>query len=320
MKIGMVSDSLAHLGFEQMLDQAAAMGVQGIEVNTGNWSGAPHLDLAQLLGDAGARTRFRGAFQSRGLELVALNANGNQLHPTDGARQLGVLHDTLRLAGELGVDKVCLMSGLPAGGPDDRMPNWVVSSWPPETQQILRWQWNEKLLPCWAELAALAQASGVRKLCVELHGNQLVYNVPSLLRLRREIGPLVGANLDPSHLMWMGADPLAAVDALGDAILHVHAKDTFLNASRQATTSLLENGSLDDIPARSWSYITLGYGHDEAWWRAFCYRLRMVGYDGWLAIEHEDVLLSRLEGVRRSVALLQAVAPVEVSDFVPQVV
>ena len=83
----------------------------------------------------------------------------------------------------------------------------------------------------------------------------------------------------------------------------------------QATTSLLENGSLVDIPARSWSYITLGYGHGESWWREFCYRLRMVGYDGWLSIEHEDVVLSRLEGARRSVELLKAMVPREVSDF-----
>ena len=38
--------------------------------------------------------------------------------------------------------------------------------------------------------------------------------------------PTVGANFDPSHLFWMGADPLAATRALGDAIYHVHAKDT----------------------------------------------------------------------------------------------
>ncbi len=78
--------------------------------------------------------------------------------------------------------------------------------------------------------------------------------------------------------------------------------------------------SLTDIPARARSYITLGYGHDEAWWKDFCYRLRMVGYDGWLSIDHDDVLLSRREGVRRSVALLQAVAPVELSDFTLQAV
>ena len=73
-----------------------------------------------------------------------------------------------------------------------------------------------------------------------------------------------------------------------------------------------------DIPGRAWSYITLGYGHGESWWRDFSYRLRMVGYDGWLSIEHEDVMLSRIEGVRRSVELLKASAPAEPSDFKPQ--
>jgi sugar phosphate isomerase/epimerase len=320
MKIGMVSDSLAHLPFEAMLDAARELGVEGVEVNTGNFSSAPHLDLEGLLASAGARRDFLAAFETRGLALIALNANGNQLHPAEGERQSAVLHDTIRLAGLLGVDKVCLMSGLPAGGPQDRTPNWIVSSWPPETGRIVAWQWQEKLLPYWRNLSKLAADSGVRRLAVELHGNQLVYNVPSLLRLREAIGPVVGANLDPSHLMWMGADPIAAIDALGDAIFHVHAKDTFLNKPRQATTSLLENGGLTDVAARSWSYVTLGYGHDESWWRAFCYRLRMVGYDGWLAIEHEDVMLSRLEGVRRSVDLLRAVAPVEASDYAPEAI
>ena len=37
--------------------------------------------------------------------------------------------------------------------------------------------------------------------------------------------------------------------------------------------------------------------------------------DGWLSIEHEDVVLSRLEGARRSVELLKAVVPRDVSDF-----
>jgi sugar phosphate isomerase/epimerase len=249
--------------------------------------------------------------------LIGLNANGNQLHPTDGERQSKVLHDTVLLAGELGVRKVCLMSGLPAGGPGDQLPNWVVSSWPPETQTILKWQWEEKLLPYWRDLAALAKRSGVTQLCVELHGNQVVYNVPSLLRLRREIGDIVCANLDPSHLMWMGADPLSAIDALGPAIGHVHAKDTFINATVCALTSRLENGSLIDIPRRAWSYITLGYGHGEGWWRDFCYRLRMNSYDGWLSIEHEDVMLSRIEGVRRSVDVLKSAAPAEESDFKP---
>jgi sugar phosphate isomerase/epimerase len=320
MKIGIVSDSLAHLSFSSMLDTAARLGIEGIEINTGNWSSAPHLELAAMLTKPSAQRDFLKALADRGLKLIGFNVNGNQLHPTDGQRQSKVVNDTIQLAGILGVTKICLMSGLPAGGPNDRMPNWVVSSWPPETQTILKWQWEENLLPYWRKLAAVAAENGVEQLCVELHGNQLVYNVPSFLRLRREIGPTVGANLDPSHLMWMGADPIAAVDALGSAIYHVHAKDTFVNQSICATTSRLENGSLMDIPARSWSYITLGYGHSEGWWRDFCYRLRMNGYDGWLSIEHEDVMLSRVEGVRRSVDVLKAVAPTEASDFALQTV
>ena len=137
-------------------------------------------------------------------------------------------------------------------------------------------------------------------------------------KLREAVGPVIGANLDPSHLFWMGADPLVAAEALGEAIYHVHAKDTLLNAPVQATTSLLENGSLMDIPARSWSYITLGFGHGEEWWRQFCYRLKMAGYDGWLSIEHEDVLLNSLEGLEKSVALLQGVMPAAPADYQPQ--
>jgi sugar phosphate isomerase/epimerase len=266
---------------------------------------------------AEARSEFLRAFADRGLDVISLNANGNPLHPTDPA-QGRCLKDTIRVAGEMGIKTVCTMSGLPAGSAKDRMPNWVVSSWPPETQAILRYQWQDVLLPFWTEIAALARECGVERIALELHGNQCVYNVPSLIKLRQAIGPVIGANLDPSHLFWMSADPLVAAEALGDAIYHVHAKDTMLNAPVQARTSLLENGSLMDIPARSWSYITLGFGHGEEWWRQFCYRLKMAGYDGWLSIEHEDVLLSNIEGLEKSVALLNNVMPVRASEYRPQ--
>jgi sugar phosphate isomerase/epimerase len=317
MKLGFVSDSLGGLPFSDMLDHARRMGVSGVEINTGGWSTAPHFDLATMLKDASARAAFLDAFSKRDLEVISLNANGNPLHPTDPA-QGQCLRDTIRVAGAMGITTVCAMSGLPAGSADDTVPNWVVSSWPPETQTILKYQWEDVLFPYWTEIAALSREHGVTRIALELHGNQCVYNVPSLLKLRDAIGPVIGANLDPSHLFWMGADPLVAAETLGEAIHHVHAKDTMLNAPVQATTSLLENGSLMDIPARSWSYITLGFGHGEEWWRQFCYRLRMAGYDGWLAVEHEDVLLNSLEGLEKSVTLLQGIMPAAVSDYKPQ--
>ena len=314
MKLGFVSDSLSGMLFQEMLDHATRMGVSGIEVNTGGWSTAPHFNLALMKQSAEARKGFLKAFNERELEVISLNANGNTLHPTDPA-QGECLRDTIRVAGEMGIKTVCTMSGLPAGNETDTMPNWIVSSWPPETQEILNYQWEEVLFPFWTEIVALAKENGVERIALELHGNQCVYNVPTLLKLRKVVGSIVGANLDPSHLFWMGADPLVAAEALGEAVFHVHAKDTLLNGPVQAINSLLENGSLMDIPARSWSYITLGFGHGEEWWRQFCYRLKMAGYDGWLSIEHEDVLLNSLEGLEKSVALLQAVMPVNTSDF-----
>lgn len=319
MKIGFVSDSLGGLSFEDMLDNAARIGVSGVEVNTGGWSTAPHFDLAKMKADARARRSFLKAFETRGLEVISLNANGNPTHPTD-LKQGECLKDTIRVAGDMGLKTVCTMSGLPAGRKGDLMPNWVVASWPPETRTILDYQWNEVLIPFWTEIAEIARASGVERIALELHGSQCVYNVPTLLRLRDAIGPLIGENLDPSHLFWMGADPLVAAEALGGAVHHVHAKDTMLNTRVQATTSLLENGALSDISARSWSYITLGFGHGEEWWRQFCYRLKMGGYDGWLSIEHEDILLNSLEGLEKSVALLNGVMPVAASDYQPQAI
>jgi len=213
MKLGFVSDSLGRMAFDALLDTAARLGVSGIEVNTGGCSTAPHFDLKAMKASADDRRAFASAFKSRGLEIIALNANGNPLHPTQ-PQQGECLKDTIRIAGEMGVKTVCTMSGLPAGRAGDLMPNWVVSSWPPETQEILRYQWDEKLLPFWTETAALAKECGVERVALELHGSQCVYNVPSLLKLRTAIGPVVGANLDPSHLFWMGADPLVAAEAL----------------------------------------------------------------------------------------------------------
>jgi sugar phosphate isomerase/epimerase len=315
MKLCAVCDSLGHLSFQEAAKASAELGLAALEIGMGNWSAAPHANLQALLERKDERQKFLSVLEQNGLALAALNCSGNQLHPVDGERQSKVVYDTVRVAEMLGVDTLVLMSGLPAGGPNDVRPNWVTCAWPLENGEILDWQWNEKLLPYWQKLAAFAREHGIKKFCIEMHGNQLVYNVPTLRRLRKEIGPIVGANLDPSHLFWMGADPLAAVDALGDAIHHVHAKDTAMNEAALSLTGRLETIGHEKVKARAWNYITLGYGHGDQWWRAFCYRLRQNGYDGWLSIEHEDIVLSRMEGLRKSVELLKGTLIDEASDY-----
>ena len=226
MKIGMITDSVGSLDFDAMLALAARLGLDAVEFACGNWSPAPHIDRVALLEDGGNRCDFLHRISEHGLVISALNCSGNPLHPGEEGRQHDrVTHETIRLAGLLGVERVVLMSGCP-GAPGDAHPNWITVQWPAETRAILKYQWNEVLVPYWRDLVAFAAGHGVRRLCLELHGQQCVYNVRTLLALRDRVGEAVGANFDPSHLMWMGADPIAAIRALGNAIYHVHAKDT----------------------------------------------------------------------------------------------
>jgi sugar phosphate isomerase/epimerase len=286
-KVGLYSDSLFRLSVEEFLDAAAAAELDSVEFGTGCWSSSPHLKLDELLHSARQRDELRASLVERGLCISALNCSGNPLQPgATGQRHDEITRKTIALAELLDVDRVVMMSGCPAA-PGDAAPNWIVVSWPPELTRILEWQWNEVVFPYWRQLATLAAGKG-RRLCLELHGQQCVYNVESFFRLREAVGPTVGVNFDPSHLFWMGADPLAAIRALGDAIYHVHAKDVRIEPANAGRNGLLDAKPVLPVGPRSWNFVSVGKGHDAAFWRKFVLALRDVGYDDVLSIEHED--------------------------------
>jgi sugar phosphate isomerase/epimerase len=319
MKLGLITDSVSHLSFESALDLAKEHGLSSVEIATGNWSEAPHADLPTLVSSADARAEFADKISSRGLILSALCANGNQLHPVEGPQHDEVVRKTIELASDLGVPTVVMMSGLPGGARGDSTPNWITTSWPPETLKVLDYQWNEVAIPYWRELAALARDKGVR-LAIEACGSQLVYSVSTMLRLIDAVGDdVVGANLDPSHLMWMGADIPTVIRALGSAIYHVHAKDIRVDRPNAHRDGLLDTLPIERAGDRAWNYVTLGLGHPGGvtFWSDFVYTLRSVGYDGTLNIEHEDTLVNSVEGVGRAANLLKQIVLVESPDWKP---
>jgi sugar phosphate isomerase/epimerase len=320
MKIGMVTDSLGHLSLDELLPTAAELGLECLEFACGNWSTAPHLNLDRMLESEAARREFMAKLRDHGLEISALNCSGNQLAPGEaGKRHDEVVRKTFRLGSLMGIDRVVMMSGLP-GGPGDKNPNWITTAWPPQATEILNWQWDQVAIPYWRELAQLGRDLGVSRIAIEIHGGQLVYNTSSMIKLREAAGETVGANLDPSHMMWMGGEPLTAVRVLGEAIFYAHAKDTRIDPANAGPNTCLETRPNDRVAERSWNYVTLGYGHGEAWWRDFAMLLRSVGYDDVLSIEHEDYLTEPLEGVRKSIELLQRVIPRAPASYaVPQV-
>jgi len=108
-------------------------------------------------------------------------------------------------------------------------------------------------------------------------------------------------------MFWHGIGPVAAIRILGDAIFHVHAKDTQMYPANLPRTGVLDTRKYTDERNRAWIFRTCGYGHDAGWWREFVSTLRMFGYDYVLSIEHEDSLMSAEEGLAKAASFLHEI-------------
>lgn len=296
MKLSMITDCWGNLDRETVFKRMHDYNFDGWEITTGNWSRAPHFNLDAFLESEDERSRLREQLAIYDLAISALNCSGNPvLYP----EHLEVTKKTFAAAQMLGVKKIVMMSGLPAGAPGDKTPTWITTSWPPETETILEYQWDT-LLEFWATLKDEASAYGIEKIALENHGFQLVYNVETLFRLRASIGNLIGLNLDPSHMFWMGVDPISAARALGDAIYHVHLKDVRIEQAMAERNGLLDTKTIDQFANRSWNYVAVGAGHDVTWWRTFVSTVYMQGYDDFFSLEMEDLTVDVDSGVKWS--------------------
>lgn len=323
MHISLMTDSLGKLTFDEMLDTAAMLDIETLEIPTGGYSNAPHMNIERLLSSKEARGDYMSAIESRGLKLEVLNCNGNQLSPgVTGEKDALLVEQTFQLAELLGVEKIAMMSGLPGGGPDAKYPNWVTCCWPPVMLEMLDYQWNEVGIPYWEKTVRLAEKHGIKQIALEIHPTGIVYNVPTLLRLRNAVGPMVGANLDPSHLFFMGMDPIRAAKVLGKerAIYHVHAKDTHIERDVADLNGNYEEAAYLSTPAyeRSWTYCALGYGHDVYWWKRYLMTLLEFGYDGPLSLEIEDVVMPSVVATAKSADILREAMPRDYTRDFPE--
>ena len=301
MRIGLFLALFGERPLEEALDAAAAAGCELVEV--ASRASSPHCRPAELLADADARAKLAEAVSRRGLAISALSCHGNPLHPAGvvAAAADRDFRESVLLAGELGVGTVITFSGCPGESERSLRPSWVTCSWPDDYPETLEWQWRERVLPYWVEVGEFAGRHGVR-VAIEPHPGFVVYNTASMLRLREAAGASVGVNFDPSHLFWQQMDPIACARALGDAVFHVHAKDTGFDERVLARDGVLETRRDE---GRAWIFRSVGEGHPVAFWRDLVGALREVGYDGALSIEHEDPLLPPEEGLARAVATLR---------------
>ncbi|HEY0162924.1 MAG TPA: sugar phosphate isomerase/epimerase [Edaphobacter sp.] len=307
MRVGVFTPLLSQLPLDVVLKKLKSYEIQTVELGTGNYPGDAHCKLSMLENPA-ELAMFKSTIEDNGFSISALSCHGNSLHPDKAVREamLKTSRQTILLAEKLGVKTVVDFSGCPGDSPAATAPNWVTCPWPPEYLKVLDWQWNEVVAPFWVEHAKFAADHGVR-IAIEMHPGFVAYNPETLLKLRSIAGSNVGCNYDPSHMFWQNIDPIAAVRVLGDAIFHVHAKDTQIYTANLPRTGVLDTKPYTDERNRSWIFRTCGYGHDAEWWKEFVSTLRMFGYDDVLSIEHEDSLLSPEEGLTKASKFLNEI-------------
>lgn len=309
MKLGVLTVPLGSMPLKEAAEYLAGLGVQALELGAGGCPGKAHLDPEKLLGHKDKIDEVKKIMKDNNLEISVLSTHGNAVHPNKEIAKM--YHDdfenTVRLANELEVDTVVTFSGCPGDCENSKYPNWVTCPWPDDFLDILNWQWNEVLIPYWQKEVEFVKKYGVTKVAFEMHPGFCVYNPTSLLKIREAVGNTIGANVDPSHLIWQGIDVPSAIRALEGAIYHFHAKDTKIYRPNCDVKGVLDTDHYGTEKTRSWLFRSLGYGNDYGFWKDIISTLRLVGYEGAVSIEHEDSLMSSKEGLEKAIAFLKEV-------------
>jgi sugar phosphate isomerase/epimerase len=95
-------------------------------------------------------------------------------------------------------------------------------------------------------------------------------------------------NFDPSHLLWLGIDPVNAVRPYIDHVAHVQAKDIELFAGPRDRYGFFGKAVDREDPWDTgwWRYRIPGLGQVD--WVRLVDALYEGGYDGTVSVEHED--------------------------------
>ncbi|GAK03034.1 inosose isomerase [Geomicrobium sp. JCM 19037] len=311
MKIGLFTVLFQNLTTPEMIEKVSNLGIEAIELGTGNFPGDAHCQVDELLNSETAREQFLNKLRDANIEISGLSCQGNPIHPdsTIASTHHEILEKTILLAKKLGISVVNCFSGCPGDHENARHPNWITCAWPAEYAEIREWQWEHSIVPYWKKQAKFAEDYGV-KIALEMHPGFAVYNPETLMELRKRTGSTnIGANFDPSHLIWQGIDPVVAIKYLGSeqAIFHFHAKDTYLDRSNINVNGVLDTKDYRRGLERAWTFRTVGYGMSESMWKNMLSALSMVNYTGVLSIEHEDQYASIEEGLARALEFLKRI-------------
>ncbi|WP_394843909.1 TIM barrel protein [Pendulispora brunnea] len=279
MKLGFLTACLPGLSLEHIAAWAQAHGYESLEVAAWPLQGdrpftATHI-AAENMGDAEI-ARVQGIAQRHGLTLSSLAYYDNNLHPdpAERARVHAHVRCCIDAAASLGVPTVGTFVG--------RDPTRSVSENLREAERVFR------------PLVEHAGARGVKIVienCVmegwhpDGYPGNLAYS-PELWEWMFDVGLYL--NFDPSHLVWLGIDPIAAVRPYIHRIAHAQAKDieTFPALQNRYGFYGKMRDRKDAWDMGWWRYRVPGLGQVD--WVRLVDVLYEGGFDGALSVEHED--------------------------------
>jgi sugar phosphate isomerase/epimerase len=277
----MLTACLPNRSLEDIASWAAGAGYEALEVAAWPDLGdrpftATHL-RAEDFGEREAE-QVRALFDQHGLMLSSLAFYDNNLHPDADERKAINEHVTKC------IDAAALLGCPTVGTFVGRDPSKSVAENLREAEEIF---------PRLVERAGERGVKIVIENCVmegwhpDGYPGNLAYS-PELWEWMFSLGLYL--NFDPSHLMWMGIDPVEALKPYVDRIPHAQAKDIQLFPAERNRYGW--PGRAVDRPdpwdVGWWRYRVPGLG--EVDWVRLVDALYEGGFDGALSVEHEDPL------------------------------
>jgi sugar phosphate isomerase/epimerase len=279
MKLGFLTACLPKLSLEEIADWAVAHGYESLEVAAWPDLGerpfiATHLNVENLSPDY--LSDVKNIFNSRGIELSSIAFYDNNLHPDQKTRD-DVNNHVLKCidaAAALGVETVGTFVGRDWNKPVRENLAMAVDVFKP--------------------LVSHANSKGVKIIienCVmegwhpDGYPGNLAYS-PELWEWMFELGLYL--NFDPSHLVWMGIDPVKAIKPYLSHIPHAQAKDIQIDLARRDHFGFPGKAVRRDNPwdVGWWRYRVPGLGDVD--WRRLIDEMYDGGFTGTLSVEHED--------------------------------
>lgn len=291
MKLGFVSAILPDLELKEVLEYAADIGYDCVEVMCWpkgkaerRYAGITHIDVSLDFVD-----EVQKSIQETGTTISALGYYPNALSPDpeESAAAQRQIKDVISASSDLGINLMNTFIGRDPKKTVDQ--NWA------------------NFLQIWEPIILHAESKDVKigiENCPmyftgdEWPGGKNLAHSPDIWKRMFDAIPSnnFGLNYDPSHLVWQMMDPIEPLFEFKDRIFHVHAKDARIDRHKLNRVGIMATPLEYHTPKLP--------GQGEVNWGRFFSVLSDIGYRDAVCVEVEDRAFEHsLEGRKEAVRL-----------------